>query len=413
MTLILRGGRVFDGTGSDPVEADVTVDDRHISDISQGAHTSVGGSEPQVIDVSGHTVLPGFIDAHTHLGAAVPLETLGQAGSISTAELAAAVFRNCELALDGGFTTCRETGGVDGGVVRAIARGAIRGPRILPSGPALAQDGGHATFMTEFSDCFCPLSIPGLSAFTAVVNGVDEVRLAARRAFRRGAKQLKVMVSGGVVSLTDSIDDTQLTIEEIRAAVVEAEARNTYVTAHSHNNRGIRNALTAGVKCIEHGSQLDEDTAALMHSAGAALIPTLAVLHIMAEHFSAWGLPVDVLDRMTGIEAGQERAIELGRSAGVTIGLGSDLLGPEQNQRGLEIVLRAQLVGALEALTSATSVNARILGIDDEVGTITAGKLADIIAVRGDPLEDPLLCADPANVVLVVKSGRVEKNLLA
>jgi imidazolonepropionase-like amidohydrolase len=409
VTLALRGGTLVDGSGADPVDsATVVIEGERIDTVGEPAPSGVEG-----IDLDGCTVLPGLIDAHTHLGIAFELQHHGQAGTMPAAEVAARVFKLCREALLAGFTTCRDMGGLDGGMVRVIGEELVPGPRILPSGPALAQDGGHATFMAPFSDCWCPLAIPGLVEGVALANGPDEVRLAARKAFRRGATQLKVMVSGGVISFTDEIDHTQFTVEELRAAVLEAAARNTYVTAHSHNSRGIRNGLEAGVSCFEHGSWLDEETAALMADAGAALVPTLTVAHVMGAEYERWGLPAAVASRMEQVSGHMENAIKYARAAGVVTGAGTDLLGPHQDHRGLEIALRAEVVGAMDAIVAMTSTNAKILRIDDRVGTIVPGKLADVIAVRGDALSEPRLFDDPDRVVLVMKGGVVEKNLLA
>jgi imidazolonepropionase-like amidohydrolase len=221
------------------------------------------------------------------------------------------------------------------------------------------------------------------------------------------------MVSGGVISFTDEIEHTQFTVEELRAAVLEAEARNTYVTAHSHNSRGIRNGLEAGVQCFEHGSWLDEETAALMAEAGAALVPTLTVAHVMGTEYERWGLPAAVASRMELVSGHMENAIKYARDVGVVTGAGTDLLGPHQEHRGLEIALRAEVVGAMDAIVAMTSTNAKILRVDDRLGTVTPGKLADVIAVRGDPLREPRLFDDPERIVLVIKGGVVEKNLLA
>ncbi|MCI0636390.1 MAG: amidohydrolase family protein, partial [Actinobacteria bacterium] len=299
---------------------------------------------------------------------------------------------------------------LDGGIVEAIAKGMVRGPRILPSGPALVQDGGHGTFMPRWSDCYCPIAIPGLVEATSVCNGPEEVRLGARKAFRRGAKQIKLFLSGGVVSLTDDIEDTQFTVDEIRAAVEEARARNTYVTAHAHNNRSVRNGLAAGVTCFEHGSWLDEETAATMTSSGAALVPTFAVANLLRTEREGLGVPDAVVPRIAQVEGHMASAVRIARAAGLTLGLGSDLLGPNQRNRGLELTLRAAIEGPMAALVSATATNARILGLGDRLGTVEAGKLADLVVVRGDPLAEPELFGDPARVELVLKSGTVEKE---
>ncbi|MGH7898361.1 MAG: amidohydrolase family protein [Candidatus Binatia bacterium] len=405
MSILLRGGALIDGTGADPVRStSVQIEGERIAAIGGAAKAD------EVIDLEGCTLLPGLIDAHTHLGLAYDFRA--RAGEISTAEIAAAVFRNCSLALDSGFTTCRDLAGLDGGIVAAIAKGSVRGPRIYPSGPALAQDGGHGTFMPRWSDCHCAISVPGLVDAITVCNGPDEVRLAARKAFRRGATQIKVFLSGGVVSLTDELDDTQLAVEEIRVAVEEARARNTYVTAHAHNNRAIRNGLAAGVSCFEHGSWLDEETAEAMAAAGAALVPTLAIAHVMKREYAAWGLPALVVPRIEQVERHMKGAVGVARSAGVTVGSGSDLIGANQRERGLELVLRAAATDPLEAIVAATATNARILGIGDRLGSVAVGRLADLVAVRGDPLREPALFGEPERIALVIKGGVVEKNTL-
>ncbi|MGH9030690.1 MAG: amidohydrolase family protein [Acidimicrobiia bacterium] len=414
MTLRLRGATLIDGTGADPRPgATVAVDDARITAVGDAGASPPRDGDDEVLDLEGCTLLPGLIDAHTHLGIAFELQHHAQAGHLPAAEVAARVFRVCEATLMAGFTTCRDLGGLDGGIVQAIAAGLVEGPRILPSGPAIAQDGGHASFMAPFSDCWCPLSIPGLVEGVAVANGPDEVRLAARRALRRGATQLKVMVSGGVVSITDEIEHTQLTVEELRAAVAEAEARNTYVTAHAHNVRGIQNGLAAGIRCFEHGSWLDEETAAAMAAVGAVLVPTLTVAHVMAAEHERWGLSEAVAARMERVGDHMNVAVEVARSAGLTIGSGSDLLGPDQDHRGLELALRAKIEGPMAAIVAATLTNARILRVADRLGSVEPGKLADLVAVPGDPLADPMVFDDPDRVVLVVKDGRVRKNLLA
>ncbi|MHB8669241.1 MAG: metal-dependent hydrolase family protein [Acidimicrobiales bacterium] len=406
MRLRLRGATLIDGTGADPVRAGVDLDGERVAAVG-GENTDRDG---EALDLDGLTLLPGLIDAHTHLGAAYDLAHHAHAGTVPVAEIAARIFRNCELALDAGFTTCRELGGVDGGMVRAIDLGLVRGPRIFPSGPALAQDGGHGTFMAPWSDCYCPVAVPGLTEVVTVCNGADEVRRAARTAFRRGATQLKVFVSGGVVSLTDELGHTQLTVEELRAAVEEAEARDTYVTVHAHNVRAIRNGLAAGVTCFEHGSWLDEETANAVAAAGAALVPTLTVAHLMRTEHRAWGLPDLVLPRLEQVANRTAEAIKLARDAGVTIGSGSDLLGPDQTRRGLELALRAKVDGPAAAIVSATATNARILGQGGRLGTVEPGKVADLIAVRGDPLSEPDLFGDPGRVVVVIKDGILVKD---
>jgi imidazolonepropionase-like amidohydrolase len=393
---------LIDGTGADPISnSTIVVDGRRIVSVNQP-----GSPAGDAVDLSGLTVLPGLIDAHTHLASIIRPSP----NPAPVAEVAARIFRNCELAIDAGFTTCREVGGVDGGVVRAIEIGLVRGPRISPSGQIIVQDGGHGTLMPEFIDCYCHLAVPGLAPGPAICNSPDEVRLAARKNFRRGATQLKVMASGGVVSLTDSLDDTQLTVEEIRAAVVEAEARSTYVTAHCHNVRAIRNGMAAGIACVEHGSYLDEATASEMARNQVALVPTFTVSDLMVDEYRNWGLPDVVVPRLRSVGEAMEHAVHLARAAGVKIGSGSDLLGPDQNRRGRELLLRARIEDAMTAILASTIDNARLIRRDRELGSIEAGKLADMVAVSGDPLTEPELFDDPSRVAIVIKDGQLCKD---
>ena len=400
----LRGATLIDGTGRDPRPDVVVVDNERISAVETGSPN--GASRDEVVDLDGLTLLPGLIDAHSHFG------IVSVTGEASPAETAARIFRNCELALDAGFTTVRDVGGIDGGVAAAVAAGLIKGPRILPSGPILSQRGGHGDHSSPWSlHHDHSQGVPGLSQLGVVCDGPDEVRIAARDVLRRGATQVKVCVSGGVVSLTDRLEDTQFTVEELMAAVAEADARDTYVTAHAHNTRGIRNGLEAGVACFEHGTFLDADTAAAMAEAGAYLVPTFAVARVFAEKAKDWGIPDEVVPRMNGVEEAMARSLKIARDAGVVMGLGSDLLGPEQDRRGLELVIRAELGDAMEAIVAATSTNATILRRAADVGAVEVGKVADLIAVDGDPLGDPKLFDDPARIVVVMQGGRIVKDL--
>ena len=408
MSVALTGGRLVDGTGRDPVD-DVTV-------LVEGARIAAVGrdvprpADVEAIDVDGLTVLPGLIDLHTHMGI---IEVVG-AGSLSAAEVAAHLFRNAERCLQSGHTTAREVAGADGGLRRTIDAGLVPGPRLFPSGPMISQTGGHGDHDLPWLDHHHAVrGIPGLSHAAEVVDGPDGVRGAARRAFQHGATQLKVCASGGVVSLTDSLTDTQFTVDELRAAVEEAEARGTYVTAHAHNAQAIRNGLEAGLACFEHGTWLDEETAARMAAAGAALVPTFATVVQATERWQELGIPADLLPRYQGVLDAMRESLQVAIEAGVTIGSGSDILGPNQRDRGIEIALKAEVMGAMDAIVAATRTSAEILRAADDLGTVEVGRVADVIAVAGDPLADPHVLADEDNVVLVVKDGEVVKDTRA
>jgi imidazolonepropionase-like amidohydrolase len=402
-SLVLRGANLADGTGTEPVrEGVVVVEGERIA--------QVGGRAPSgtELDLGGLTVVPGLIDAHAHLTLVDLADLSGH--RVPVAVTAARIFHVCDVALDAGFTTVRDAGGADGGLAAATALGLVRGPRILPSGPILCQSGGHGDLRDPFDHHGRDDGLPGLVQPSMRIDGADSARLAAREAFRRGATQLKVAVSGGVVSSTDRIEDTQLTVDELRAVVAEADARDTYVLAHAHNVAGIRNGLVAGVRSFEHASLLDEDTANEIAVAGAYVVPTLAVLHVMPREWEDWGLSEAVLPRLEGLEDAMGRSVKLAAAAGVPLGSGSDLLGPEQGHRGLELTLKSRLLGPMAALVSATRTNAELLRREDDIGTISEGKLADLVVFDGDPLQDPELFDQPDRVVLVIQGGKVVKD---
>ncbi|MYW89818.1 amidohydrolase family protein [Amycolatopsis rubida] len=397
------GATVADGSGRDPADLAVTVEDGLIAP---------PGAAGERFDADGLTMTPGLIDAHVHLGLASPIEPQFSF-RLSAAELAADIFATAGAALDAGFTTVRDTGGIDGGVVTTIAKGKVRGPRVLSCGPVHCQTGGHGYYGAEWepTELWSSHHIPGLCALSMQSGNANELRGNVREAFRRGASFLKLCVTGGVVSSHDQLTDTQFTREEIAVAVQEAAARGTYVTVHAHNNEGIRNAVEAGVRCVEHGTDLDEPTAALMAAHDVALVPTLAVVEQLLRDTAGTGLNESIRERVLGVRERMAEALAVARKAGLRIGLGSDLIGPAQHHRGEELALRAALETPMEALVAATKTNAEILGLSGEVGVIAPGLQADFVLWNGNPLENPHLFADPANAIVVVKAGHVVKDL--
>jgi imidazolonepropionase-like amidohydrolase len=283
---------------------------------------------------------------------------------------------------------------------------------VLSCGPVQCQTGGHGYYGADWepTELWSSHHVPGLAALSMMAGNADELRRNVREAFRRGATFLKLCVTGGVVSNHDRLTDTQFTVEEIAVAVQEAAARGTYVTVHAHNNQGVRNAVEAGARCVEHGSDLDESTAALMADRGVSLVPTFAVVEQLLHDTAGAGLGEEIRERVEGVRERMARALTVAKEAGVRIGLGSDLIGPAQDRRGEELRLRARLETPMEALVAATKTNAEILGLTD-VGLVAPGHQADLVLWNGNPLEDPDLFADPANAVLVVQAGRVVKDL--
>jgi imidazolonepropionase-like amidohydrolase len=402
----LTGAEVVDGTGMGPRRADVLVEDGRIAAFGQAPASS------RALDVTGMTLTPGLIDAHVHLGLSSHVQSSFRR-TLSVAERAADMFANAGRMLDAGFTTVRDCGGVDGGLAGVLASGKVRGPRLLQCGPILCQTGGHGHFAAEWEPTaeWDGHGVPGLYQLSLVSDGVDGVRRNAREAFRRGAGFLKMCVTGGVVSTHDKLSDTQFAFEEIAVAVAEASARGTYVTVHAHNNSGITTAVRAGVRCVEHGSFVDERTAALMAEHGVAHVPTLLVAQRIADDPVAMGLSEESAARAAATLAAMKDAVLASRAAGVRVGLGSDLIGPDQDGRASELVLRAALESPMDALVAATSVNAAVLGIADELGSVEVGKRADLVGWRRDPLEDTSVFADTSAVAVVLRDGAVVKDM--
>ena len=402
MRLVLTGARLIDGTGKDPVTSTtVTLEDGRISAIGEAPHR-----DDPTIDLEGRWLLPGLINAHAHLSAAALLE----ADNMAPAVVAGWTFEHCRRSLDLGITTVRDTGGLDGGVVSAVEQGLVRGPRLRVSGPLLVQTGGHGEFRPPYvhDPCAHHQGVPGLAVLTHPVDGPEQMRHAARLNFKRGAHFLKLCVTGGVTSMSDELEDTQFTVDEIRAAVEEARARHTYVTVHTHNREGVLRGLEAGVECFEHATALDPELAEHVARAGAAVVPTLTVAHTYGE--LAGQLPPEVISRAAGVEDGMRNAIRIGHEAGILVGAGADLIGADQKHYGMELPLVAEAVGAMKAIQTMTLANARVLRMADQVGSIEVGKRADVIAVDGDPLEEPWLFDDPDRIAMVLKAGRVEKT---
>ena len=400
------GAQLVDGTGREPVVADLCVEDGLVTAVAAAP------SGAEVVDLHGFTVTPGLIDAHVHLGIASPMQDR-LAHRLSVAEIAADMFANASQTLDAGFTTVRDTGGIDGGLAAAIASGKVRGPRVLQCGPIQCQRGGHGHLGGEWepTTLWETHDIPGLCSLSLLSDGPDTMRANVRETFRRGADFLKLCVTGGVVSTHDAITDTQLTVDEIAVAVQEAAARGTYVTVHAHNNAGIRNAVRAGVLCVEHGSEIDEETAALMAGHGVAHVPTLAVVEALLRDAEAIGLPAHIAERAIQVRQGQIEGLLISKAAGVSVGLGSDLIGPDQTGRSEELLLRSEVESPMAALVAATATNARILRIADQAGTLEVGKSADLVAWRTDPLADAKAFTDRDQAALVVKAGVVVKDI--
>ncbi|WP_022873774.1 metal-dependent hydrolase family protein [Nesterenkonia alba] len=388
----LIGGQIFDATGRAPYRADLRISNGRIADIVEhddvvdtSGTTHTANAPVTRYDITGCTVLPGLIDAHAHVGI---LRLSGQ-NEVPAPVQAAQVFANLATSLEQGFTTLRDLGGVDGGLVAAVEEGYIPGPRLLPSGRILSQTAGHGDLRRRFSSQCCNpgTGAEGIALPMHIVDGVSEALRAARDQFRRGATQIKVFASGGVLSEGDPLESPQFSEEELRAIVSVAEDRDSYVTAHAHTVRGIQRGIRAGVTCFEHGTILDEETVHMLAASGAVVVGTQTVAEIMRVAPESLGIPEAWLEDAARVREKMAESLTMLYEAGVPVGAGADLVGTDQTQRGWEIALRADIVDAQRAIESSTRVNAEILGIADDVGTVEGGKIADLVVVDFDPVQ--------------------------
>ena len=397
------GAVLIEGTGADPVmDATVVVEGNAILDVGRGIEVPKGA---QVFEAQGKVVMPGLIDAHVHLCAS------GEPSIFSMLQhprglIQLMAARNAEKTLEAGYTTVRDMGALSGFAIslrRAIEMGIARGPRIMASGRIISQTGGHADFHLPIGLSFDDMS--------RIADGSDEVRKAAREQLREGADWVKICSSGGVMSPTDPVDTRQYTVEEINAAVEEAAAVGKAVASHAHGTTGIRNAVEAGVRTIEHGTIMDKEVVALMAEKGAFHVPTLTASRKILDHGRERGIPDYAVEKAEQLADHPVRSMMISQRAGVKVASGTDAGSPfnihGENATELELMVEAGL-SPMEAITAATMTGAGAVGLGDKTGTIEKGKLADLIVVEGDPLRDIRVLQDLKRIKLVMKAGVVE-----
>lgn len=408
MTLVFERATVLDCTGRDPQpQMRVQVEDGRILRISK-ADGSVMPRDARVIDCSGRFLMPGLLDAHVHL-ASIELDERKEAET-PPAVLSLRIAQQIEEALDSGFTTVRDAGGLDWGFKEAVRLKLIRGPRLLISGPFISQTGGHADHRPRTLRPSSPW-LSGWSRECIIADGRDDVRRAAREVLRRGGDQIKVMASGGAASPNDELDHVQYSVDELAAAVDVAQAACTYVLAHAYGPRSIKNCLKAGVRSIEHGNFLDEETAdQMLASREVFLVPTIITYELLSRREAGNGWTEANVRKIRQALTGAYDSLGLAYEKGLRIGSGSDVLGGMQQGRGREVACHAQVMGAMAAIIASTRTNAELVRLEDEIGTVEEGKRADLIMLNGDPLADPGLFGDPQNVRMVVQDGRVVKD---
>jgi imidazolonepropionase-like amidohydrolase len=409
-TLFTNANLVLDGLDELQRGFNVLVRDGRIAALST---RPIAAGEARVIDVAGRTLMPGLIDAHAHITglSLTPKNIANPAEDIAIAS--ANYLRNC---LMDGYTTIREAGGANHATARLLADGQIVGPRLYYSGRALTQTGGGADFRTPDEETDPCGHVGPFSVMSVIADGVDAIRKAAREELRRGATQIKLFASGGVVFPAEGhATRYEFSDAELRAAVEEAEARDTYVMAHVYTDEGVRRCLAAGVRSIEHANFVSEQTVAMMAEHGAFYVPTFISLVQRVESAAETHLPQVIVDNLERTIARGRQVYGWARKHRVPIGFGTDLWGPDAQKSQLrEFEMRRDLDTPAAILRSATAVNAELLMEKGKLGVIAEGAHADLLVVEGDPLADVDVMTRPeTNLKLIMKGGAIHKNELA
>jgi imidazolonepropionase-like amidohydrolase len=406
MLLVLENCAIFDGVSETVAEGQtIVVEDGLIREVGDaGAFRG----EAQRIDAAGRFVMPGMIDAHFH---AYGIELNPVLVDRIAPELRGLhAKRILEGALHRGFTTIRDAAGGDISLATALRTGLIDGPRLFYPGLAISQTGGHGDLRApdHYDACACAYC----GAMAVVADGPDEMRKVVREQLRTGATHIKLFVSGGVLSPSDPIWMNQLSLEEIRIAVAEAETRRAYVMAHAHTNEAVLRCVANGVRSIEHATLLEDSGAQAIAEADAFAVPTLAVIETIRASGASLGLPPAMIDKMREVADQANASYERLRAAGARIGFGTDLLGKLMPQQSIEFRLRRETCQPIEILRSATSINAALLQMEGRLGVIAPGAFADILIVEGNPLDDVTLLETHENIRCILRDGRIVRNTL-
>ena len=400
--IAVRTGTLIDGRGGAPVRNAVIV-------IRGERIESVGTTVPagaRVIDLSRMTVLPGFIDAHVHLtGRAVGEGDWVNAGvREDAADDAIFGVRNARLTLEAGFTTVRNVGSrgfADVSLRNAINAGVVPGPRMVVAGNSIGISGGHCD-----DNGYAPGVLREPGPLDGIANGADQIRDAVRLQVKYGATVIKICATGGVLSQGDAVGVQQYSEEEMRAVVAAASLLERRVAAHAHGTEGIIAAARAGVTSIEHGSFMTEEAARVLVEHGTWHVPTLMAGFYTGSDSGAGRLPAWAAVKGRAAWAASQRGIRSSVAAGVKIALGTDagVFPHGLNGREFELLVTYGGMTPMQAIVTGTMNSATLLGMEHDVGSLEAGKFADLVAVNGDPLTSIALLQHP---VFVMKGGEV------
>jgi imidazolonepropionase-like amidohydrolase len=381
----------------------IVIRDGVIVEITDSAAPIQHLSGEEILDAGGKIVMPGLIDGHVHTMAGTA--DLGGLASWSPYYAAAQAARLLADMLHRGFTTVRDVAGADYGLAQAVEEGLFIGPRIVFGGKALSQTGGHGDMRapgSSFQDnhqC-CP-------SISIICDGVDAVRKGARDQLRTGASHVKIMLSGGVASPTDRVDSTQFSDDEVRAVVEEADAANRYVTGHAYTARAVNRGLRLGVRCIEHGNLIDDESVALFVEKNAYLVPTLITYQRLKIDGVKSGLSESSHEKVDFVLNAGLEALARATEGGVNVVFGTDLLGAMQQYQSEEFSIRAQVQTPLQVLRSATVTAAELMGMEGQIGVVAPGACADLLVLNDNPLDDVTVLATPDTTIAAIIKGGV------
>lgn len=383
MRTVFAGGVVFDGTGAPPAPADVVVEDGRIVEVGPG----LDGDD--AVDCADRVLYPGFIDSHVHFMSDGQLDPMIGVQTPFSLNFYLAAERMART-LATGITTVREAGGSDLGVKEAQRKGLAPGPRMLISITILSQTGGHSDKWQV-----CGAHLPGIMSMEHpgkphnIVDGPDEMRRKVRELLRAGADVIKVCTSGGVLSPRDDPRHGHFRDDELDVLVAEASAAGKWVMAHAQANEGIKSAVRAGIRSIEHGIYLDDEAIGMMLERGTYLVPTLiAPMGVLEAKERGLNVPDVFIEKTKMVLETHRASIAAAIAAGVKVAMGTDsgVTPHGQNLRELGEMVRCGM-SPLQALVSTTRTAAELLGVLDDRGTVEAGKRADLVLATGDPLD--------------------------
>ena len=403
----IHAGKLFDSEKGEMISnMTVIVSDKKIKEVRKGFKTPKKDDDI-VIDLKDSTVMPGFIDLHVHIESEYNREKYMNAFTAEESQIAFSSLKFAKRTLMAGFTTVRDLGGsgVNISLRNAINKGEVIGPRIFTAGKAIGTTGGHADPTNGWKKSLA--GDPGPRQ--GVINGVDEARKAVRQRYKDGADVIKITATGGVMSIAKNGENPQFTLEEIKAICETAKDYDMIVAAHAHGDEGIQRAVRGGVKTIEHGTLLSEESMRLMIEYGTYLVPTMTAGKEVAAKAKIPGYYNElVVPKALAIGPKIQNTTAKAYRAGVNIAFGSDagVFSHGKNAKEFRYMYEAG-IPVIECLQAATIVNSKILSVDDEIGQIKEGFTADIIATRLDPTKDVKTLE---NVIFVMKDGEVYKN---